>query len=90
VLILRMPMRLAVGTSLLVIAINSGAGIVAHLGSDIDATLAAIFVAGGFAGAVLGVRLVDRIDEARLARGFAALLVLVGVFLIARNGSELL
>jgi uncharacterized membrane protein YfcA len=91
VLILHMPMRLAVGTSLLVIAINSAAGLVAHLGSGgIDASLAALFVAGGFAGTVLGGRLAGRIDEARLARGFAALVALVGVFLIARNGSALL
>jgi uncharacterized membrane protein YfcA len=91
VLILGMPMRMAVGTSLLVIAINSAAGIVAHLGSGgIDAVLAALFVAGGFAGAVLGGRIAGRLDEAKLSRGFAVLVALVGVYLIARNGSALL
>lgn len=91
VLILGMPMRLAVGTSLLVIAINSAAGLVAHLGAGgIDATLAALFIAGGFVGAVLGARLAGRVDEARLSRGFAALVALVGVYLIARNGGALL
>lgn len=90
VLILGMPMRLAVGTSLLIIAINSAAGIMAHLGSGgINLSLAAIFIVGGFTGAVLGGRLAGRVDEAKLARGFAALVALVGVYLIARNGSAL-
>jgi hypothetical protein len=91
VLILRLPMRLAVGTSLVVIAINSAAAIVAHLGSGgIDASLAALFVAGGFVGALVGGRFAGRIDEARLSRGFATLVALVGIYLIARNGGALL
>ena len=91
VLILRLPMRLAVGTSLVVIAINSAAAIAAHLGSGgIDASLAALFVAGGFVGALVGGRLAGRIDETRLSRGFATLVALVGIYLIARNGGALL
>lgn len=91
VLILRLPMRLAVGTSLVVIAINSAAALGAHLGSSgIDASLAALFVAGGFVGALVAGRLAGRVDEARLSRGFAALVALVGIYLIARNGGALL
>jgi uncharacterized membrane protein YfcA len=91
VLILRIPMRLAVGTSLIVIAINSAAGVAAHLGSgDIDVRLASLFVAGGFTGAILGGRLAGHVDEARLSRGFATLVAVVGVYLIARNGGALL
>jgi uncharacterized membrane protein YfcA len=91
VLILRLPMRLAVGTSLVVIAINSAAALAAHLGSGgIDASLAALFVAGGFVGAPVGGRFAGRIDETRLSRGFATLVALVGIYLIARNGGALL
>jgi uncharacterized membrane protein YfcA len=91
VLILRLPMRLAVGTSLVVIAINSAAALGAHLSSGgIDASLAALFVAGGFVGALVAGRLAGRVDEARLSRGFAALVALVGIYLIARNGGALL
>ena len=91
VLVLRLPMRLAVGTSLVVIAINAAAGTVAHLGSGgVDAALAALFVAGGFAGVTLGSRFAARADEAMLARGFAALVALVGAYLIVRNGGILL
>jgi len=90
VLALDFPMRLAVGTSLVIIAINSAAGVAAHLGSgDIDLPLAALFVTGGFAGATIGARMTGYVDEARLSRGFAVLVALVGVYLIARNGLAL-
>ena len=88
VLALGLPMRLAIGTSLAIIAINSAAGVVAHLGRgiDLDLTVALLFVAGGFVGATVGGRLAGRVDEARLSRGFAVLVALVGVYLIVRNG----
>lgn len=89
VLVLGFPMRLAVGTSLAIIAINSAAGVVAHLGSGgIDLRLAFLFIVGGFVGATVGGRLAGRVDEARLSRGFAVLVGLIGVFLIARNSIE--
>ena len=90
VLVLGFPMRLAVGTSLAIIAINSAAGVLAQLGSGgIDLGLAALFILGGLAGATLGGRLAGRVDEAKLSRGFAALVALVGLYLIARNGLAL-
>ena len=90
VLVLGFPMRLAVGTSLAIIAINSAAGVVAHLGSGgIDLRLAALFIVGGLAGSALGSRAAGRADETQLSRGFAALVVLVGLYLIIRNGMAL-
>jgi len=90
VLVLGFPMRLAVGTSLAIIAINSGAGILAHLGTGgIDLPLAALFIAGGFAGVTAGGRLTGRIDEVKLSRGFAVLVALIGAYLIVRNGAAL-
>ena len=90
VLVLGFPMPLAVGTSLAIIAINSAAGIVAHLESGvIDVQLAALFVIGGMLGASAGERLAGRVDAAKLTRGFAALIALVGLYLIARNGLAL-
>ena len=90
VLVLGFPMRLAVGTSLVIIAINSGAGVVAHLGSGIiDLSLATLFIIGGVAGSTLGGRLVGQIDETQLSRGFAALVALVGLYLSIRNGMSL-
>lgn len=86
VLALGFPMRLAIGTSLVVIAVNSAAGIVAHAGGGgIDLGVALPFVLGGPIGAAVGARLAGRVDEDRLSRGFAALVAAVGIYLIARN-----
>lgn len=91
VLVLGFPMHLAVGTSLAIVAINSAAGVVAHLGSGgIDVWLAALFVVGGFVGVMGGGRLSGRVDDAKLSRGFAVLVSLVGLFLIARNTFEVI
>ena len=86
VLALGLPMRIAVGTSLVIIAINSASGVVAHLPTGgIEAGVAAVFVLGGFIGSQIGGRLAGRIDDAKLSKGFAALVAAIGVFLIVRN-----
>jgi uncharacterized protein len=86
VLALGLSMRLAVGTSLVIIAINSFSGVLAHLGGGgFDWGVAAIFVVGGFLGSQIGGRLAGRIDDAKLSKGFAALVAAIGIFLIARN-----
>lgn len=91
VLVLGLPMRLAVGTSLVVIAINAVAGIAAHLGSGgINPSLALLFIAGGVVGAALGGRLSGMIGEAKLAQGFAVLVGATGLYLIARNGAAMI
>lgn len=82
VLVLGFPMRLAVGTSLVIIAINSASGLAAHLRyGALDTTLTLLFVIGGILGALTGARLSCRIDEQRLQRGFALLIALVGLWL---------
>ena len=86
VIVLRLPMRLAVGTSLLVIAINSGAALATHLRyGGIDIETAAFFVIGGGIGSLLGIRLAGRVPEDRLRQIFAAGLVMVALYLLARN-----
>ena len=86
VLVLGLGMREAVGTSLLVIAINSAAGLLAHLRYDpLDVHLSLLFVAGGAAGALIGARLSGRVDERRLQRAFAVFIVLLGLWLIGSN-----
>lgn len=91
VLVLGFPMRLAIGTSLVIIAINSGAGVLAHLpAGGFDLRLALLFVVGGFAGATIGGRLAGRIDEAKLTQAFAFLIAVLGVGLIVNNGAAVL
>lgn len=86
VLVLGFPMRFAVGTSLVIIAINSAAGASAHIGAgSIDLALAALFIIGGIAGSLIGARAAGMVDETRLSRGFAGMIAIVGLFLITQN-----
>ncbi|HUZ83326.1 MAG TPA: sulfite exporter TauE/SafE family protein [Gaiellales bacterium] len=86
VLVLGMEMPLAVGTSLLVISLTSGAALLAHLhGGAVDWPTAIAFTAGGVAGALAGSRLVRGTSSARLTQTFAAVTTLVAIFLIVKN-----
>lgn len=87
----RVPMQAAVGTSLLVIAMNSFAGFAGYLGKveipwGIMSLFAALAVAGSFAGAYL-VRFIPR---QALKRGFAVFLIVMAVFILYENGRGLL
>ena len=86
VLVLGLPMRDAVGTSLVVIAINAAAALIGHLRfGGIDLAVTVLFIIGGAVGSILGSRLSWRIDEQRLRQGFAGLGVLVAFYILART-----
>lgn len=86
VLLLALPMRQAVGTSLVIIAINSAAGLFAHARfGGLDLGISGWFVVGGAAGALLGALTVGRVDERRLQRGFAVFVAVIGAWLVIRN-----
>lgn len=86
VLLARVPMRQAVGTSLLVIAMNSASGFAGYLGTvQVEWTFLAEFTAAAVAGALAGTALVSRVPHAALKRGFAVFLLAVGGFVLARN-----
>lgn len=88
VLVLGYPMPVAVGTSLLVIAVNSGTALAARIGmgvGDLDWTLIAVFTAAAMAGSLLGGRITARADPQHLSRAFAALLVVVALYTAARS-----
>lgn len=81
-----LPMHQAVGTSLLVIAVNCAAGLVGHLTAGgfapgLTAAVTALAVAGSFAGTALA----HRVPASRLRRGFAWLVAGVGLWLAAAN-----
>lgn len=88
VLWLGLPMRVAVGTSLLIIAINSLAGAVAHRDDGaFNWMVAALFIAGGLLGGQLGARAVGRVNERVLQRSFAGVMVSIALFLIIANAA---
>lgn len=86
VLVLGLPMRAAVGTSLLVIAMNALWGLLAHLRfGHLDLAVTALFVLGGVAGALTGVHLAGRVPQRRLTQGFAALIAAVAGYMLLRT-----
>jgi len=81
VLLFRMPMKEATGTSLLVIAINSMVGLGAYsMVLSLDWSLAAKFTGAALVGLVAGQLLGRQFDAARLQKLFGGLLVLMILF----------
>lgn len=80
-LVLKLNMPQAIGTSLLVIAVNSTTALLARLGSSsIEWEVAIPFTIAAVAGVVVGSHIADRLDAQRSLRWFAALLVGVALF----------
>lgn len=81
VLVLRLPMTAAVGTSLVVVALNSAVALAARGGhAPVDWTVVLPLTVAAVLGTVLGQRLARRVSMCALSRAFAALLVGVATF----------
>lgn len=91
-----LSMRLAVGTSLLIIAAKSAAGfwkytdVLAEVGQGVDWSLIALFTTIGIAGSLVGNRLGQHVPQAQLKRVFAVFLVVMGSFILLREGPKAL
>ncbi|MGJ7441766.1 sulfite exporter TauE/SafE family protein [Aquipuribacter sp. MA13-6] len=86
-----LPMSAAVGTSLLVIAMKSFAGLGGYLASvQIDWALAAAVTAAAVLGSVVGGTLTGRIPADTLRRGFGWFVVVMGVFVLAQQAGDVL
>jgi uncharacterized membrane protein YfcA len=86
VLLARVPMRAAIGTSLAVITMNATSGLIGYAGRvPIDWGMVAWFAALASAAAVMGAAYADRISPSVLRRAFAGLLFLIAGFLIWQN-----
>jgi uncharacterized membrane protein YfcA len=87
---LKLPMPQAIGTSLLVIAVNAAVGLAGRLATtSIDWAVTAPFTIAAIAGVLTGGRVADRLDAERSLRWFATLLVAVAVYTGARAGFAL-
>jgi uncharacterized membrane protein YfcA len=90
VLFAGLPMPTAVGTSLMVIALNCAAGLVGHLGEGgvpprATAAYTGVAIVGGF----LGERLASRLSPRALRRGFAVVVILLALYMLFRNVSAI-
>ena len=85
------PMEAAVGTSLLVISMNSFAGFAGYLGkAEIPWGLMSLFAALAVAGSFAGAYLVRFVPQHALKRGFVVFLIVMALFILYENGSGLL
>ncbi len=85
------PMKMAVGTSLLIIALISIGGIVGHLEiTQIDYLLAAFIIGGSLVGMIFGTRIGKTTDEQFIQKVFAFLAGGTGLFLLMDNGIRLM
>lgn len=86
VVLARVPMKQAVGTSLLVIAMNAASGFAGYLGSvDIPWGFVAAFTAVAVGGIAVGTHLARFVDQAALKRAFAVFLLLMGALILYGN-----
>ncbi|MEU1245020.1 sulfite exporter TauE/SafE family protein [Micromonospora parva] len=81
-----LPMPVAVGTSLVVIAMKSFAGLAGYLaGVDINWGLAAAVTVAAVAGSLAGGRLTERIPADILRKAFGWFVVVMGVFVLGQQ-----
>lgn len=80
-LALKLPLPQAIGTSVLVIAVNAAVGLITRLATTtIDWATTVPFVVAAVVGVLTGGNLADRLDPRRSLRAFATLLVLVATY----------
>lgn len=80
-----LEMRRAIGTSLLVIAMNSAASMVEHINhQSLPLSTVVTFVAASVLGALIGQRISLRVSVAHLRRSFAALILVVAALVAWR------
>jgi uncharacterized protein len=91
VVLARAPMTQAVGTSLLVIAMNAASGFAGYATTvSIPWSFVVSFTAIAVFGLLVGLRLARFVSVAALKQGFAAFLLAMGVFVFYRNRAVLL
>jgi len=90
IMLMEFPIRLAMGTSLLIISLISIGGVVGHLNmAHLDFMLTGLVLLGSLLGLAFGSNLTRSIPPHHLRRGVATLIGGVGMFLLVDNGFHL-
>ncbi|EDX82891.1 hypothetical protein S7335_69 [Synechococcus sp. PCC 7335] len=86
VLLSQIPMKTAVGTSLLIIALNSAVGFMGYLDQvSISWGLTLSFTLAAGLGTVLGSQLSKSIEASKLQKGFGYFVLAVAVFVLVQR-----
>lgn len=81
VFVFAMPMRIAAGTSLVVISLTCGAGIVASFDAGARWDLAALFTVGSLVFSAVAVRVAGKARQSTLQIAFSGLVVVLGILM---------
>jgi uncharacterized membrane protein YfcA len=85
--LMKFPIRLAIGTSFLIIALISIGGVIGHLNvAHLDVILTGLVLIGSLLGLVFGSQVSQKIPTHRLRRGMAILIGGIGILLVVDNG----
>lgn len=86
VLLARLPVREAVGSSLLIITMNALSGFVGYIGQvPINWGLVGSFTGVAAAGALVGTRLVRHVPQHRIKQSFAVMILVLGTYFALRK-----
>ncbi|MDX2243203.1 MAG: sulfite exporter TauE/SafE family protein [Leptolyngbyaceae cyanobacterium bins.302] len=86
VLLGKIPMKQAIGTSLLIIAMNSGVGFLGYFGTvDLNWTLISSFTLAATLGTVAGTYLAQFVQAKQLQKSFGYFLLAVATFVVFQN-----
>lgn len=90
VMLVGLPVQMAIGTSLIIIAMNSIAGFLGHIGTgSMDWMVTLIFTAAGLLGTFSGMKLSRRLSSSKLQKAFAVFVIGLAIFLLVDNLSKL-
>ncbi len=96
VLLGKLPMRLAIGTSLVIIVFNAIVGFAKYehylisQNTSVDVQTIVVFAVIGILGSVIGRSINSRLNQQMLRQVFACFLVVLGSFVMIREGSKLI
>ena len=86
VLMANLPVKEAVGSSLLIIAMNATSGVAGYVGQvAFDWRLVGWFTGIASLGAIAGTSLVRRVPAARIKQAFAIMILVLGAYLVMRR-----
>lgn len=80
------PVRCAIGSSLLIIAMNASSAVAGYIGQvPFDWQLVGWFTSVAAVGAILGTRVMRRLPTARIKQAFAIMILVLGGYLVIRG-----
>lgn len=90
VMLVGLPIQMAISTSLVIIAMNSIAGLFGHIGSGpMDWMVTLTFTSAGLVGTFSGMKLSRRLSSSKLQKAFAVFIIGLAIFLLADNLAKL-